>query len=106
MSSTLDFPPPIAACDRYPHCASLQLNRHFRGGTRPVSSPFRVWVGGSRSGQWRRLGPAAGSSGLVMFHVATGSLRTDKALAEQDLPGLLGLARVLVGARPFVTTHR
>jgi hypothetical protein len=41
-----------------------------------------------------------------MFHVATGSLRTDKALAEQDLPGLLGLARVLVGARPFVTTHR
>ena len=46
---------------------------------------------------------AAGSSGLVVFHVATGSLGADRAQVEQAVSALHGLPDVLSASNPFAT---
>jgi RND superfamily putative drug exporter len=46
---------------------------------------------------------AAGSSGLVVFHVATGSLGADRAQVEQAVWALHGLPDVLSASNPFAT---
>jgi RND superfamily putative drug exporter len=47
---------------------------------------------------------AAGSSGLVVFHVPAGSLGADRALVEQSVSALHRLPHVLSASDPFATT--
>jgi RND superfamily putative drug exporter len=47
---------------------------------------------------------AAGSSGLVVFHVASGTLSGDRAQIDQAVSALHGMPHVLSASDPFVTT--
>ena len=46
---------------------------------------------------------AAGASGLVVFHVATGSLSADRAPVEESVSAIHGLPHVLSASDPFTT---
>src|SRR5450631_3590181 len=46
---------------------------------------------------------AAGASGLVVFHVATGSLSADRSAIEQSVSAIHGLPHVLSASDPFAT---
>jgi RND superfamily putative drug exporter len=46
----------------------------------------------------------SGSSGLVVFHVATGTLNTNRANVEQSVSALRGLPHVLSASDPFTTS--
>ena len=47
---------------------------------------------------------AAGSSGLVVFHVGTGSLSAERASVEESVSALHGLPHVLSASDPFTTS--